>query len=86
MPFRMLFSSSRNCCIWSGSLILISALNSVFSISRGELMSAILAPSIFFGIAECTTSLSSATPEMSLVSIMEPPGFFSTFTLSMSTL
>ncbi len=86
IAFNILFSSSRNICICCGSLILISALISVFSISKAEFTKAIFAFSIFFGIPACTTSLSRTIPLTSLLSLIEVPGFFSTLILSKSTL
>ena len=86
MPFSIFVSSSRNFFIMDGSLMLSLASNSVFSISKGALISAILAFSTTFGIPEWTTSLSRTIPWTRLVSFREPPGFFSTLTLSMSTL
>ncbi len=51
ISFNILVSSSRNSFILSGSLILISALNSVFSISNGALIKAIFAFVTRFGMA-----------------------------------
>jgi hypothetical protein len=64
----------------------ISALISGFSISSGAFIRAILAFSTLFGIPPWTTSLSITMPLTNRVSDMEPPGFFSTFIESMSTL
>ena len=49
-------------------------------------MRAIFAFSIFFGIPACTISLSRTIPLISALSLIEVPGFFSTFILSKSTL
>ena len=81
----ILFSSSKNICIWVGSVILISALISVFSISNAELINAILALSILVGIPLWTISLSKTIPFTICVSSIEPPGFFSTLIFSRST-
>ncbi len=85
MPLSMRVSSSRNFFIIEGSLMLSFASNSVFSISNAALTSAIFAFSILFGMPACTTSLSRTIPLMRVVSLREPPGFFSTFMLSRST-
>ena len=56
--------------------MLILASNSVFSISRAELISAIFAFSTRLGIPPWTTSLSRTIPLISLVSDRDPPAFF----------
>ena len=49
-------------------------------------MIAIFASFTFFGIVECTTSLSRTMPFINDVSTNDAPGFLSTFILSKSTL
>ncbi|OPX58776.1 MAG: hypothetical protein A4E30_01431 [Methanomassiliicoccales archaeon PtaB.Bin215] len=81
----MFSSSSRNACIWVGSVISILASISVFLISNATSSRAILAFSILLGMPGCTGSLSTMMPGMSWVSSMEPPCFLVTWMLSMST-
>ncbi len=86
ISFSILVSSSRNFFIMDGSLMFSLASNSVFSISKAAFTRAIFAFSTLFGIPAWTTSLSRMMPLIKLVSLMEPPGFFSTLMLSRSTL
>ena len=69
----------------AGSRIWIFASTSVFFISKGEEIIAILALDTDFGMRGWTFSLSIARPFMSSVSLIDPPVFVSTLMLSIFT-
>ena len=67
-------------------MISIFASISVFFTSIAASTSAIFAALTFFGIPECTTSLSQMIPSMSCVSETLPPCFLMIWMLSLSNL
>src|SRR3989304_3043209 len=86
MSCNICSSWSRNNWSWSGDFIEISALTSVFLISRASVSRSILASWTFFGMLVWTLSLSITMPSISSDASTLPPTFFSTLISSISAL